>query len=135
MPELRRLCEALPVSPEHLIFGETGSGYTPTPTPLTEIASQGGVENGRISQLVLTGVLLNALPQNEADAFRELIWASASKHLDDQPEVLNAIAELSNVLAISAWPVINELIDKRFESDAELNEIVDSLSEDGDQVT
>jgi len=128
VPELRRLCDALSVTPEHLIFGETGPGYTPTPSPLTQIASDGDSEKGRISRLVLTGVLLNALPQNEADAFRELIWASASKHLNDQPEVLSAITELCAALTESMWPEMDEFIDKRFESDPELKEIVESLS-------
>jgi transcriptional regulator with XRE-family HTH domain len=132
VPELRRLCEALSVTPEHLIFGETGPGYKPSPSPLTQIASDGDSEKSRISRLVLTGVLLNALPQNEADAFRELIWASASNHLNDQPEVLNAITELCNVLTDSIWPEMNELIDKRFESDADLKEVIESLSENKD---
>jgi len=130
VPELRRLCEALSVTPEHLIFGETGPGFTPSPSPLTEIAPAGDSENARISRLVLTGVLLNALPKNEADAFRELIWASATKHLHDQPETLVAIKQICTVMTEGLWPDINEFIDQKFESDPNLKVLVESLSDD-----
>lgn len=129
VPELRRLCEALSVTPEHLIFGERGPGFTPSPSPLTEIAPSGDSGKARISRLVLTTVILNALPRSEADAFRELIWASASQHLRDQPEALAALAQMCSVLTDNIWPEMDELVEQRLESDPELKEFVESLSD------
>ncbi len=130
VPELRRLCEALSVTPEHLIFGQSGPGFTPSPSPLTEVAPSGDSEKARISRLVLTSVILNALPTSEADAFRELIWASASQHLRDQPEALAAIAQMCSVLTDSIWDEMDELIGQKLESDPNLKEFVESLSDD-----
>lgn len=130
VPELRRLCDALSVTPEHLIFGEDGPGFTPSPSPLTEVAPSGDSEKAKISRLVLTGVLLNALPKSEANAFRELIWASASKHLNDQPEALAAITELCNLMTESMWTEMDELIEEKFSSDPKIKEFVESLSDD-----
>ncbi len=129
VPELRRLCEALSVTPEHLIFGQSGPGFTPSPSPLTEVAPSGDSEKARISRLVLTSVILNALPTSEADAFRELIWASASQHLRDQPEVLGAITQMCSALTDSIWPEMDELIEQKVKSDPNLREVVDSLSD------
>ena len=129
VPELRRLCEALAVSPEHLIFGETGSGFTPSPSPIAAVAPEGDSEKARIARHVLTGVLLNALPKNEAEALRELIWASASRQLKDQPEALEAITQICRVMAESMWPEMDELIDKKLETDPAFKEIVESLSD------
>jgi len=129
VPELRRLCEALSVTPEHLIFGEGGPGFTPSPSPLTEVAPSGDSEKARISRLVLTSVLLNALSKSEADAFRELIWASASQHLRDQPEALKAITRMCSALAETIWDEMEELIEQKLESDPDLREVVESLSD------
>ena len=129
VPELRRLCEALSVTPEHLIFGQSGPGFTPSPSPLTEVAPSGDSEKARISRLVLTSVLLNALPKSEADAFRELIWASATQHLRDQPEALSAIVQMCNVLTGSIWDEMDELVGQKFETDPNLREVVESLSD------
>jgi len=129
VPELRRLCEALSVTPEHLIFGQSGPGFTPSPSPLTEVAPSGDSEKARISRLVLTTVILNALPKSEADAFRELIWASASQHLRDQPEALAAVTQLCSALTESIWDEMDEFIEQKVESDPNLKEIVESLSD------
>ena len=131
VPELRRLCDALSVTPEHLIFGEDGPGFTPSPSPLTEIAPSGDSEKARISRTVLTGVLLSALPKGESEAFRELIWASASRHLNDQPEILGILNDLCNLMTESMWSDMKELIDEKVESDPKLKEFVESLSDDG----
>jgi hypothetical protein len=72
---------------------------------------------------------LNALPTGEANAFRELIWASATQHLRDQPEALSAIAQMCDVLSENLWPDMNALIDEKFETNPELKEFVESLSD------
>lgn len=130
VPELRRLCDALSVTPEHLIFAEDGPGFTPSPSPLTEISPSGDSEKARISRTVLTGVLLSALPKGESEAFRELIRASASRHLNDQPEILRILNDLCDLMTKSMWSDMNELIDEKFESDPKLKEFVESLSDD-----
>lgn len=130
VPELRRLCDALSVTPEHLIFGEDGPGFTPSPSPLTEVGPGGDSEKAKISRQLVTGVLLNVLPKGEADAFRELIWASASKHLDNQPEALAAITGLCDVLTESMWTEMDQLVEEKLHSDPKIKEFVESLSDD-----
>ena len=132
VPELRRLCDALSVSPEYLIFGETGPTFSASASPLNEVAPDGDSEQAKMSRLVLTGVLLGALPTSEANAFRELIWAAATKQLSDQPEALAGIVELCNAVAESSWTDMRALIDEKFESDPNVRQIVESLSDNGE---
>lgn len=130
VPEFRRLCEALAVAPEYLIYGESSPGFEPTPSPIAAVAATGETEKARVSRHVLTGVLISALPKTEADAFRELIWASASQHLRDQPEVLASIAKLCEVLTDDLWPEMDQLIDEKLKTDPKFKEFVESLSDD-----
>ncbi len=134
VPELRRLCEALSVTPEHLIFGDTSPGFTPSPSPIVAVAPGGDTEKEKTARHVLTSVLLTVLPKNEGDAFRELIWASASQHLRDQPEALATLAQMCTVLTERSWDDIDALVTEKLEFDPAVREFVESLSdeEDGD---
>lgn len=132
VPELRRLCDALSVTPEYLIFGESGPGFTPSSTPLTKIAPEGDSEKAKMTRHVLTSVLLNTLPKNETDAFRELIWAAAAKHLGDQPEALSLITQMCNLMMERIWTEMDALVEHKFESDPKIKEFVDSLSDNED---
>ena len=133
VPELRRLCEALSVTPEHLIFGDTSPGFTPSPSPIAAVAPSGDTEKEKIARHLLTSILLNALPKNEGDAFRELIRVSSSLHLRDQPEVLNAVTQLCTTLIEGSWDDVEALVSEKLETDPAVREFVDSLSDEQDQ--
>lgn len=135
VPELRRLCEALGVTPEYLIFGDAPSGFTPTQSPIAAIAPDGESETDRMVRHVLTGVLINVLPKNEADAIRELVWASVSHRLKDQPEALAAFETITAHLISTISDDIENLIDARIESDPKLREVVESLSDEEDDAS
>jgi transcriptional regulator with XRE-family HTH domain len=130
VPEFRRLCEALSVAPEYLIYGDSSPGFTPTESPIAAIAPSGETEEAQVARHVLTGILIGALPKSEADAFRELIWASASQHLKDQPEVLVGIAKLCQALADNLWPEMDQLLDDKLRTDPKFKEFVESLSDE-----
>lgn len=130
VPELRRLCEALGVSPEYLIYGDAPTGFTPTKSPIAAIVPDGESEADRMVRHVLTGVLINVMPKNEADAIRELVWASVSHRLKDQPELLNVFEEITKHLIGTISEDIEQLVETKFESDPKLREIVQTLPDD-----
>lgn len=130
VPELRRLCDALSVTPEHLIFGDSGPGFEASPSPLNQMAPEGDSEQARITRHMLTGVLLNVIPKSESEAFRELIWASASQQLRDHPEALDAIVQICTTVTDNIWADIDTLVAEKFENDEKIKELVGALSDD-----
>ena len=133
VPELRRLCEALGVTPEHLIFGDDSPGFTRSQFPAAAAAAAGKSKKARIARHVLTGILLNTLPNSERDAFQEPIWASFSRHLQDQPDALKALSDIYAAVVDSLWDEIDSLVGEKLETDPRLRSIVEPLSDREDK--
>lgn len=127
VPEFRRLCDALKTAPEYLLYGDVSPGFTPSESPISAAAPMGNSEEDEITKAALTSILLSLLPRNEREAFREIIWADASRYLKNQPDVLATVVEISTVLKEVLWEDLNALLDERQKTHPQLREIVDSL--------
>ncbi len=128
VPELRRLCDVLKVSPTYLVFGDDElPAFKSTESDVKASAPDDESEIGAVSRNLYTALLLNILPRNEYNAFLELIWSSANKQIGGETRLLSELAELCDVIAKSMD--LEQMADDLFEKNPEIRKSIEKLGE------
>ena len=128
VPELRRLCDVLKVSPTYLVFGDDQStAFKTTESEVKAAAPDDESEIGVVSRNLYTALLLNILPRNESSAFLELIWSSANKQIGGDTRLLSELADLCDVIARSMD--LEEIADDLFERNPDIRQSIEKLGQ------